>query len=382
MSEPIELTVFTKSGGPLTKRISLTPDGKIASDGNACTMARGRAKRVRIDRLGELAALIEGLTSNQAIALGALARRSARRGRASSPSARSCRRRRQGHRRPDGRELRLPARPARAGAVRLRHQGHAGRGGAATRHRGGFWAALVSVLPVSATVGYLLRLSTSAGLCRTDTGEKFPGSGGLHGYVTIKDGADAVRFLKTLHARCWLAGFGWMMVGAAGQLLERSIIDRMVGAAERLVFEGPPVVEPPLRQDAAARRPVVAGDVLDSVAACPPLSIVEQQAFDRLQAQAKRAPGARNARPSAPHGSPARKAELVARTGMTRGGGGGRAGEAGGRPAARPASSCHSTTPSWPARPSPTCSTTRRASRARRWPTRLRASRTDAARPR
>ena len=73
-----------------------------------------------------------------------------------------------------------------------------------------------------------------------------------------------MRFLKTLHARCWLGGFGWMNVGAAGQLLERSIIDRMVGAAERLVFEGPPVVEPPLHQDAAARRPtVVAGDVLD-----------------------------------------------------------------------------------------------------------------------
>ena len=40
---PIELTVFSKSGGPLTKRITLTTDGKIASDGNACYMARGRA---------------------------------------------------------------------------------------------------------------------------------------------------------------------------------------------------------------------------------------------------------------------------------------------------------------------------------------------------
>ena len=92
------------------------------------------------------------------------------------------------------------------------------------------------------------------------------GSGGLHVYITIKDGSDAVRFLKTLHARCWLAGYGWMNVGAAGQLLERSIIDRMVGAAERLVFEGPPEVVPPLRQDAAARKPtVVAGDVVDSL---------------------------------------------------------------------------------------------------------------------
>ena len=55
--------------------------------------------------------------------------------------------------------------------------------------------------------------------------------------------------LKALHARCWLAGFGWMMVGAGGQLLERSIVDRVVGAPERLIFEGPPLVVPPLEQD-------------------------------------------------------------------------------------------------------------------------------------
>ena len=109
-----------------------------------------------------------------------------------------------------------------------------------------------------------MRLSTSAGLWAHRHRRGVPGSGGLHVYITITDGTDAVRFLKTLHARCWLAGFGWMNVGAAGQLLERSIIDRMVGAAERLVFEGPPVVEPPLRQDAAERRPtVVAGDVVE-----------------------------------------------------------------------------------------------------------------------
>jgi hypothetical protein len=95
-----------------------------------------------------------------------------------------------------------------------------------------------------------------------------------------------VRFLKALHDRCWLAGFGWMVVGRAGQLLERSIIDRMVGAAERLVFEGPPDVLPPLRQDAAARKPtVVAGDVVDSLAACPPLSIVKQSRLAELKAR-------------------------------------------------------------------------------------------------
>ena len=150
---------------------------------------------------------------------------------------------------------------------------------------------------------------------------------------SITDGADAVRFLKTLHARCWLAGFGWMNVGSAGQLLERSIIDRMVGAAERLVFEGPPVVEPPLRQD-RPRPTVVVGDMLDTVAACPPLSIVEQQAFDRLRAQVRTSLAAECAAKRA-EWIAERKAALMARTGMTRSGGGGRAGETDERPVAR-----------------------------------------------
>ena len=199
---------------------------------------------------------------------------------------------------------------------------------------GGFWAAMVAVVPALATAGYLRRLSTSAGLRRTDTGEEFPGSGGLHVYVTIKDGTDAVRFLKTLHARCWLAGFGWMVVGKAGQLLERSIIDRMVGAAERLVFEGPPELVPPLRQDAAARKPtVVTGDVVDSIAACPPLSIVEQQRFDQLKAQARLALAGECAAKRAAWIA-SRAAEMVARTGMTVAEAAGGAGEAGGRVAA------------------------------------------------
>ena len=71
--------------------------------------------------------------------------------------------------------------------------------------------------------------------------------------------------------------WGWMMTGAAGQLLERSIVDRMVGAPERLVFEGAPIVDLPLAQDAASRLPQAKdGPPLDTIASCPPLTILEQ----------------------------------------------------------------------------------------------------------
>ena len=95
---------------------------------------------------------------------------------------------------------------------------------------GGVWPALVSVVPELAATARVIRTSTSAGLYRTDTGEKLQGSGGAHIYLLVADGADIDRFLRALHDRCWLAGLGWLMVGAAGQLLERSIVDRMVGA--------------------------------------------------------------------------------------------------------------------------------------------------------
>ena len=67
----IEITRFEKVGGPLTKRISLSPDGTLKSDGSACLMARGSAQRVRLDDpLRQGAALIQSLKSHEAIALG------------------------------------------------------------------------------------------------------------------------------------------------------------------------------------------------------------------------------------------------------------------------------------------------------------------------
>jgi hypothetical protein len=108
--------------------------------------------------------------------------------------------------------------------------------------------------------------------------------------VLIKDGADSVRFLKALHDRCWLAGFGWFMVGDAGQLLDRSIVDRVCGTPERFCFEGPPVLIEPVAQYPGARRPVAyEGPALDSVASCPPLTIAEVTKLDQSRARAAQA---------------------------------------------------------------------------------------------
>jgi hypothetical protein len=46
MNDQIEITALTKAGGPLTKRICLSDDGKLISDGSACIMSRGGARRI------------------------------------------------------------------------------------------------------------------------------------------------------------------------------------------------------------------------------------------------------------------------------------------------------------------------------------------------
>jgi hypothetical protein len=111
-----------------------------------------------------------------------------------------------------------------------------------------------------------------------------PGSDGLHIYILIADGADVQRLLYNLHDRLWLAGFGWHVIGNAGQLLERSPIDRAVAAPEGLKFEGAPVLEAPLGQDAEKRRPGAhEGAAIDSVTIAPPLNAYEQSRVKELK---------------------------------------------------------------------------------------------------
>jgi hypothetical protein len=55
-----EITVVAKIGGPLTKRISLADDEHLVSDGSACTISRGSARRW-LGNVHEFAQLLERL---------------------------------------------------------------------------------------------------------------------------------------------------------------------------------------------------------------------------------------------------------------------------------------------------------------------------------
>ena len=288
MSAPIEITALTKTGGPLTKRIALAQDGSLHSDGSACVMSRGSAQRARFDDLATFADRIGTLASHEAIALGVL-----RQGLPDNVQIDTKKKLEElnGSAAPDliartgDHIIYRPGQPALA-LIDIDTKGMPDAVADRIKAAGGFWSALVSVLPELETAGRVVRRSTSAGICRSDTGQTLPGSNGFHAFVLVQDGYDIERFLRTLHARCWLHGLGWMMVGAGGQLLDRSIVDRMVAGPERLVFEGAPVLEAPLMQDTASRRPsVTEGAALDTITACPPLTIVEQAKLRELRAK-------------------------------------------------------------------------------------------------
>jgi putative DNA primase/helicase len=284
----IEITSLTKTGGPLTKRISLTKDGFLKSDGSACVMSEGRARRTTFSDLRAFAAHIGDLASHEAIALGAL--RDGLPGTVNITTARKLEEL-------NGSAARdLISRTAgqieyRSGATSLALIDVDTKAmPAAVWERieslGGFWRALVSILPELEKAGHVTRRSTSAGIVHGGTGEALPGSNGLHIFVVVADGGDVERFLKAFHARCWLRGLGWLMVGASGQLLERSLIDRMVYAPERLVFEGAPVLGKPLTQDKASRAPVIVeGPPLDTAATCPDLTESDRAKVKEIFAQ-------------------------------------------------------------------------------------------------
>jgi len=277
----VEVTRLVKSGGPLTKKLHLAADGELVNDSSLCRMAKGRMERIRLDDWRALAPLIEATPRNVAWALGAMRdglpdaarlvlKDSARAGKADCVARTSAN---------------LVYRPKRPALVLIDYdtKGMPADVRARIDELGGFAAALAAVCPAIAGAGYIERRSTSAGISNAATGETYP-SEGRHLYLLAEDGADAKRFLYALHERAWLCGLGWYVVGRAGRLLERSIVDRMVCAPERLIFEAAPNLEPPLEQ---RPRPATVhnGSALDTLTACPALTNAEEHEAAHRKAQ-------------------------------------------------------------------------------------------------
>lgn len=94
-------------------------------------------------------------------------------------------------------------------------------------------------------------VSGSSEIYNADTGEQITGISGQRVYILAADARDIARAGEALFERLWLAGYGYYLVGKAGQLLNRAPVDSSVWVPERLDFAAPPVCIPPLE----VRRP-------------------------------------------------------------------------------------------------------------------------------
>jgi hypothetical protein len=284
---PFAVTTYVRDDDILTKVFRLDEAGRLQIDSGQCRMARGKARRVELANLRELATLIEGFRINQALSLGTL--------RPDLPDEVTIAAEDLLDQEPGAFARNLqnlifpPGRPA-VTLIDTDSKGMPPAVIARLKELGGYQQALRQVVPLLAGAATLTRSSTSSWLKNVDTGVWLRRASSLHLYVIIADGTDNARFLKTLHERCWLWGLGWFLVSSCGSLLPRSIIDSSVGSPERLVFEAPAFAVPPLEQDLGRRRCyLTAGGVLDSLLACPPLTDEERQRLDKLMSAARTA---------------------------------------------------------------------------------------------
>jgi hypothetical protein len=244
----IEITVFSNDGErSLSKQIGLDQAGNLKTVTAPGIIYKGSARRFTFSALGDFIDLIATLKPSQAISIGQL---------------------KQGL--PD--EVRITTKSLQGEGITRSLDNFTFKDGepglalldfdlksmpptvkATIDAAGGLWPAFEQAFPSVAAAACMTRASTSAGIFRSDTNKQFAGSGGMHVYLALANGAEVPQLLRAIRDLSWLKGLSWMTVGKAGQILERSIIDYVVGSPERLIYEGAPVLEPPLRQDAEAR---------------------------------------------------------------------------------------------------------------------------------
>lgn len=99
-------------------------------------------------------------------------------------------------------------------------------------------AAIESIWPELAQAERVYRPSSSGGVYIE--GQDPTEATGFHLFVLLQDVTQSKAVLDALMARAWEAGLAWHSPNAAGQLLERAIIDASVGSPERLVFTAAP----------------------------------------------------------------------------------------------------------------------------------------------
>ncbi len=228
-------TIF-ESPRPLAKRWELR-DGKPEKT-TAAHMTSGTYRVAEFGSISELAALVEGITTHQALCA-SLPRAGASSGRVTTVRALSqnpgCLTRTKRH-------FGLDAKPGIL-FIDCDQEGIS---------REDLWQMLAKAAPALRSAGVLWRPSGSSHIFHGD--QDATGLRGQHLYVMLGDASEGPRIVKTLSERLWLAGRGHIRISSAGSLLVRCPIDTAPSDAARLIFAGGAECVHPLEQ---RRGPVV-----------------------------------------------------------------------------------------------------------------------------
>jgi len=143
-------------------------------------------------------------------------------------------------------------------------------------------ADIFRLVPELEEVAHLIRPSSSAGIMKPDGTMRQ--ATGTHIFIRLEYAPNLPQLLQVMHDRCWMAGLGYIKLSKAGHMLERSPIDLAVSGAERLIFEAPPIVQPPLARVRPADR-LKHGGSLSGLEPPDPMLIAElkRQARKELQ---------------------------------------------------------------------------------------------------
>lgn len=228
------ITKYTSAAGPVVKRFSLV--GDQVETVSSAQIYTGRTCTVKANDPGELKEVLDGLGANEAVGLGVRAT--------------------------VNKSVLLVTKAAlRAGTVSrstefFRHNEGAGWGLLdidtkdlpssvyANLTGDDIVADIFRVVPELDETAHLIRPSSSAGIIKPDG--TLRNATGNHVFIRLEYAPHLSQLLQTMHDRCWLAGLGYIRLSKAGHMLERSPIDLAVAGPERLIFEAPPIVQPPL----------------------------------------------------------------------------------------------------------------------------------------
>lgn len=227
---PLEITAV-RSVGRLSK-MYYRKNGKIVKE-SATRLVSGNARTHKLESIDELACLIDGLESNEALILGVF---DSPRSRIKPQRRLSDADRRNGYRARTKRDVRQP----RAGFALLDYDFSENMPEHLRVDSVESFMQLIACIPGLESVMYYGRSSSSAGIV-DGGGEHSPLQVRFHVYLPLRGGT-LESLQQWLKVKLWNAGLGYIDFASNGALLERTIIDSCVLSPERLIYAGPPVL--------------------------------------------------------------------------------------------------------------------------------------------